>query len=91
LSLYSSLSFCKTHTMTLLILQVLGGWPKTRIILAGNSVYVGLLLIPKKNSISQHKNTICLGDNIGCRGINATESSWVLYCEILVFFSYVST
>jgi hypothetical protein len=72
------------------MLHFLGGLAKPEFILVGKCVYVGLLLIPEKNRISQHK-TQPAAATIGCGGMNATESSCVLCCGILFFFLYVFT
>ncbi len=64
---------------------------KPDFILTGNCVYVGLLLIPrKKQNLTTHKTQPAM-ETIGCGGMNATESSCVLCCEILFFFSYISS
>ncbi len=57
---------------------------KPEFILAGKFVYVCQVLIPRKklNLTTQTQSAVA---TIGCSRMNATESSCVLCCEILVF------
>ncbi len=53
-------------------------WQKAEFMLAGNCVYVGLLLIPrKKQNLTTHKKQPA-AETIGCGRMNATESNCVL-------------
>jgi hypothetical protein len=59
---------------------------KPEFILAGNFVYVGLFLIPRKKTESHNTKHNLPRRRYWLRRDNATESSCVLCCDILVFF-----
>ncbi len=73
-------TYCSDQLHMMWTLELVGRFPE--FILVGNFVYVSLLLIPRKNRISQYKTQSAAMSG----GMNATESSFVLCCEILDFF-----